>query len=172
VRPLEGFSMIRMFDVLLAAVAVGCAEAAVEDFGKRIHTRIVGFGLGPQREHPEAWGRYGQAVTEARMARVLWDETLRVVSDLATRSEKADVETAATLRMASPRICQVAREAVQIIVEGSGSSVFHLDNPLQRQQRDINFLKNHSYLHPDGAFVTGGAALLGVADPVDALLLV
>lgn len=172
VRPLEGFSMIRMFDVLLAAVAVGCAEAAVEDMAKRIHTRVVGFGLGPQREHPEAWGRYGQAVTEARMARLLWDETLRIVSGLAERGEKAAMETAAELRMASPRICQVARDAVQIVVEGSGSSIYHLDNPLQRQQRDINFLKNHSYLHPDGAFVTGGAALLGLADPVDGLLLI
>jgi alkylation response protein AidB-like acyl-CoA dehydrogenase len=172
VRPLEGFSMIRMFDVLLAAVAVGCAEAAVEDMAKRVHTRVVGFGLGPQREHPEAWGRYGQAFTEARMARLLWDETLRTVSGLAEREEKADVRTAAALRMASPRICQVARDAVQIVVEGSGSSVYHLDNPLQRQQRDINFLKNHSYLHPDGAFVTAGAALLGLADPVDGLLLI
>ncbi|MEV1292104.1 acyl-CoA dehydrogenase family protein [Pseudonocardia sp. NPDC049635] len=171
-RPLEGFSIIRMFDVLLAAVAVGCAEAAVEDFGRRIHTRVVGFGLGPQREHPEAWGRYGQAVTEARMARTLWDRSLQVVSDLADRGEKADVQTAAELRMASPRICQVARDAVQIVVEGSGSSVFHLDDPLQRQQRDINFLKNHSYLHPDGAFVPAGAALLGLAGPVDGLLLI
>lgn len=172
VRPLEGFSIIRMFDVLLAAVAVGCAEAAVEDFATRIHTRVVGFGLGPQREHPEAWGRYGRAVTEARMARVLWDETLRVVADLSARGETADLETAAELRMASPRICQVARDAVQIVVEGSGSSIFHLDHPLQRQQRDINFLKNHSYLHPDGAFVPAGAALLGLADPVDGLLLI
>lgn len=172
VRPLEGFSIIRMFDVLLAAVAVGCAEAAVEDMHERIQTRIVGFGLGPQRDHPEAWGRYGQAVTEARMARTLWDETLRVVTDLSDRGETADVETAATLRMASPRICQVARDAIEIVVEGSGSSVFHLDNPLQRQQRDVNFLKNHSYLHPDGAFVPAGAALLGVADPVDGLLLI
>jgi alkylation response protein AidB-like acyl-CoA dehydrogenase len=172
IRPLEGFSIIRMFDVLLAAVAVGCAEAALEDFHRRIQTRIVGFGLGPQREHPEAWGRYGQAVTETRMARLLWDETLRVVSDLSDRGQVAEVETAAKLRMASPRICQVARDAVTIIVEGSGSSIYHLDNPLQRQQRDINFLKNHSYLHPDGAFVPGGKALLGLADPVDGLLLI
>ncbi|SFN36721.1 Acyl-CoA dehydrogenase [Pseudonocardia ammonioxydans] len=172
VRPLEGFSIIRMFDVLLSAVAVGCAEAAVEDMHARIQTRIVGFGLGPQREHPEAWGRYGQALTEARMARTLWDETLRIVTDLSDRGEAADVETAAKLRMASPRICQVARDAIQIVVEGSGSSIFHLDNPLQRQQRDVNFLKNHSYLHPDGAFVPAGAALLGLADPVDGLLLI
>ncbi len=31
-------------------------------------------------------------------------------------------------------------------------------------------LKNHSYLHPDGAYVTAGAALLGLADPVDPLI--
>ncbi len=171
-RPLEGFSIIRMFDALLPGIAVGCAEAALEDFGKRIHTRVVGFGLGPQREHPEAWGRYGQAVTEVRMARLMWEDSVRIVAEWAGRGEKVPIETAALLRMASPRICQVARDAVQIIVEGSGSSVFHVDNPLQRQQRDINFLKNHSYLHPDGAFVPAGKALLGLADPVDFLMLV
>jgi GTP cyclohydrolase II len=169
-RPLEGFSIIRQFDVLLSACAIGAMEQAIDEFRDRILARTVGFGLGPQRQHPEAWGRYGQAVTEGRMARTLWDESLRIVGDLSEVKAKADVETAAYLRMASVRICQVARDAVQIVAEGSGSSVYHLDHPLQRQQRDINTLKNHSYLHPDGAYVTAGKALLGLADPVDALL--
>ena len=170
VRPLEGFALVRLFDVLLSAVAVGCAEAALVDFAQRIRTRVVGFGLGPQREHREAWGRYGQAATEVRVARLVWNESLRVIADLADRAEKADVATAAMVRMASPRICQIARDAIEIIAEGSGSSVYHLDNPLQRQQRDVTALKNHSYLHPDGAYVTAGAALLGLADPVDPLI--
>jgi GTP cyclohydrolase II len=169
-RPLEGFALVRLFDVLLSAVAVGCAEAALVDFAQRIHTRVVGFGLGPQREHREAWGRYGRAATEVRVARLVWDESLRVITGLADRGEKADVATAAMVRMASPRICQIARDAIEIIAEGSGSSVYHLDNSLQRQQRDVNVLKNHSYLHPDGAYVPAGAALLGLADPVDPLI--
>jgi alkylation response protein AidB-like acyl-CoA dehydrogenase len=170
VRPLEGFPLVRLFDVLLSAVAVGCAEAALADFSQRIHRRVVGFGLGPQREHREAWGRYGQAATEVRVARLVWDESLRVIAGLAERGEKPDAATAAMVRMASPRICQIARDAIEIIAEGSGSSVYHLDNPLQRQQRDVNVLKNHSYLHPDGAYVPAGAALLGLADPVDPLI--
>lgn len=170
-RPLEGFSMIRMFDVLLAAVAVGCAEAALADFRQRVLTRTVGFGLGPQREHPEAWVRYGDAVTRTRIARLVWDETHRVVTDLADRQEKATVEQAALLRMASPRICALARDAIQTMVEGAGSSVNHLESPFQRYQRDVDTLKSHSYLHWDGA-VTAGAALLGVTDEPDALLVV
>lgn len=172
VRPLEGFSIIRMFDVLLAAVAVGSAEAALQDFKQRILTREVGFGMGPQREHPEAWSRYGNAYTTVRMARLLWDETHRIVTEHAERNELPDLETACALRMASPRICQTARDAIQVIAEGSGSSVNHADNPLQRQMRDVDTLKSHSYLHWDGASVTAGAALLGVTETPDPLLVI
>jgi alkylation response protein AidB-like acyl-CoA dehydrogenase len=172
VRPLEGFSIIRMFDVLLAAVAVGSAEAALADFKERILTRIVGFGLGPQREHPEAWARYGDAVTRVRTARLLWDDTHRIVTGLADNREKATVEQAAILRLASPRICALARDAIQTMVEGAGSSIYHTDNTFQRYQRDVDTLKSHSYLHWDGAAVTAGGALLGVADPIDGLLLI
>lgn len=171
-RPLEGFSMIRMFDVLLAAVAVGSAEACLADYKQRILTRTVGFGLGPQREHPEAWVRYGDAVTRTRIARLVWDETHRVVTDLADRQEKATLEQAAVLRMASPRICALARDAIETMLDGAGSSVNELRSPFQRYKRDVDTLKSHSYLHWDGAAVTAGAALLGVTDTPDALLLV
>jgi 3-hydroxy-9,10-secoandrosta-1,3,5(10)-triene-9,17-dione monooxygenase len=171
-RPLEGFSMIRMFDVLLAAVAVGSAEACLKDYKERILTRTVGFGLGPQREHPEAWVRYGDAVTRTRTARLVWDETHRVVTELSEAREKASLEQACLLRMASPRICQLAREAIDTMLDGAGSSVNELRSPFQRYKRDVDTLKSHSYLHRDGAAVTAGAALLGVTDEPDPLLLV
>lgn len=171
-RPLEGFSMIRIFDVLLAAVAVGSAEACREDYKERILTRTVGFGLGPQREHREAWARYGDAVTRTRTARLLWDETHRVVTELSEARQKASLEQACLLRMASPRICQLAREAIDTMLDGAGSSVNELRSPFQRYKRDVDTLKSHSYLHWDGAAVTAGAALLGVTDEPDPLLLV
>lgn len=171
-RPLEGFSMIRMFDVLLAAVAVGSAEACLADYKERLLTRIVGFGLGPQREHREAWVRYGDAVTRTRTARLVWDESHRQVTELADAQQKASVEQACLLRMASPRICQLAREAIDTMLDGAGSSVNELRSPFQRYKRDVDTLKSHSYLHWDGAAVTAGAALLGVTDEPDALLLV
>jgi alkylation response protein AidB-like acyl-CoA dehydrogenase len=171
-RPLEGFSMIRMFDVLLAAVAVGSAEACLADYKQRILTRTVGFGLGPQREHREAWVRYGDAVTRTRTARLVWDETHRVVTELADAQAKASLEQACLLRMASPRICQLSREAIETMLDGAGSSVNELRSPFQRYKRDVDTLKSHSYLHWDGAAVTAGAALLGVTDEPDGLLLV
>lgn len=170
-RPLEGFSILRTFEVLLPAVAVGCAEAALADFKERVLTRMVGFGLGPQREHREAWVRYGDAVTRVRTARLLWDENLRIVAGLSDDRQKASVEQAAVLRMAASRICTLAREAIQTMVDGGGSSIYHLSSPFQRYQRDVDTLKSHNYLHWDGAAMTSGAALLGLADPVDPMLL-
>lgn len=170
-RPLEGFSILRTFEVLLPAVAIGCAEAALSDFKKRVLTRIVGFGLGPQREHREAWARYGDAVTRVRTARLLWDENHRIVTELSDSQQKASVEQAAMLRMAASRSCALAREAIQTMVDGGGSSIYQLDSSFQRNQRDVDTLKSHNYLHWDGAAVTSGAALLGLADPVDPMLL-
>lgn len=170
-RPLEGFSILRTFEVLLPAVAVGCAEAALADFKERVLTRMVGFGLGPQREHREAWVRYGDAVTRVRTARLLWDENLRIVAELSDNQQKASIEQAAVLRMAASRTCSLAREAIQTMVDGGGSSIYHVSNPFQRYQRDVDTLKSHNYLHWDGAAMTSGAALLGLADPVDPMLL-
>lgn len=170
-RPLEGFSILRTFEVLLPAVAIGCAEEALGDFKERVLTRTVGFGLGPQREHREAWARYGDAVTRVRTARLLWDESHRIVTELSDNQQKASVEQAAVLRMAASRTCALAREAIQTMVDGGGSSIYQLDSPFQRNQRDVDTLKSHNYLHWDGASVTSGAALLGLADPVDPMLL-
>lgn len=163
-------SIVRLFDVVLTAVAVGCAEAACEEFRNRVLTRMIGYGQGPQREHREAWGRYSDAVVRMRATRLLWDDLLGMVAGAAARGVRNTVEEGALVRLEGSRVCTMAREVLHVIADGSGSSVYHEGSALQRQIRDVDVLKSHATLHWDHASVTSGAALLGLADPPDPLV--
>jgi GTP cyclohydrolase II len=168
--PLLGFSPLKTFGILQPAVAVGAAEAALNLFRVRVGTRVVAFGQGPQRGHREAWARYARAASTVRLARLLLDDQVRIVEQVTETGAAPTVDDAALLRVGSAHAAELARDAVAIIMDGAGSSVHHLDQPLQRIQRDIDTLKSHSYLHWDGAATTAGSALLGHR-PLDPLLM-
>lgn len=170
--PLVGFSALRMFDVLLPGVPLGAAEGALAVFRERVRTREVGFHYGAQRDHPEAWARYGDAFVTVQSARLLWDESVRVCAELAAAGQRTGtLEENAAFRLRTSKIGLLARDAVATMIDGGGSSVHRLDHPLQRFQRDINVAKNHSYTHWDQSATTAGAALLGLEDvPVHYLL--
>ncbi|HEY6762277.1 MAG TPA: acyl-CoA dehydrogenase family protein [Baekduia sp.] len=160
----------RLFKVITNGVAVGIAEQAVADFRARILTRVVGYGQGPQREHREAWARYADAVIRLKTARLLWDDMVDMVARTAAPDVELTVEEGAMVRLAESRVPALAREAVQVVMDGSGSSVNHLDDPLQRQVRDLDTVKSHSTLHWDHAAVTAGATLLGIEGYADSLI--
>jgi alkylation response protein AidB-like acyl-CoA dehydrogenase len=159
-------SPLRIFDVVLPAVAVGAAEAALAFYKDNTHQRIVAFGVGPQIEHREAWSRYAEAWSWVDLAELLWRRSLALMEGvMASGQRTAPIEVAAPLRLASSRICRLARDGVQTMMDGGGSSVHHASHPLQRIQRDIDVLKSHNYLHWDGASTQAGHALLGLEPP-------
>jgi 3-hydroxy-9,10-secoandrosta-1,3,5(10)-triene-9,17-dione monooxygenase len=169
--PLANFSPLRTFDVILPSVPLGAAEGALAVFRERVRTREVAFHSGSQREHPEAWARYGDAHVTVQAARLLWDESVRVCAELArTGSRTGTHEQNAELRLRTSKVGLLSRDAVGVMIDGSGSSIHHLDHPLQRFQRDINVAKNHSYTHWDESATTAGSVLLGLDLPVHYLI--
>jgi alkylation response protein AidB-like acyl-CoA dehydrogenase len=164
--PLGPVSPLRIFDIVLPAVAVGAAQAALEFYKHNTHERIVAFGVGPQIEHREAWSRYAEAWSWVDLGELLWRRSLALMEDVqATGQRTPPLAAAASLRLASSRICRLARDGVQTMMDGGGSSVHHTSHPLQRIQRDIDVLKSHNYLHWDGASTQAGHALLGLEPP-------
>jgi GTP cyclohydrolase II len=169
--PLAAFSSLRTFDVVRPGVPLGAAEAALELFRERVRTRELAFHNGSQIDHPEAWARYGEAHVTVQAARLLWDESVRTCAALAAAGERTGThEQNAGFRLRTSKIGLLARDAVATMVDGGGSSVHHLDNPLQRHQRDINVAKNHSYTHWDESATSAGQVLLGVDRPVHYLI--
>jgi alkylation response protein AidB-like acyl-CoA dehydrogenase len=169
--PLANFSALRTFDVVLPAVPLGAAEGALEVFRERIRTRELAFHNGSQREHPEAWVRYSDAHVTVQSARLLWDESVRVCGQIAGSGARTGThEQNAQLRLRTSKVGLLSRDAVSIMVDGAGSSIHHLDHPLQRFQRDINVAKNHSYTHWDESATTAGSVLLGLELPVHYLI--
>lgn len=167
--PLLGFSPLRIFDVLFGSLAVGCAEGALGVFRELVLGRVVAFGVGPQREHPEAWSRFAGAASTTRLARLLWEASVETVARMSELGERPPLEEVAHLRLAASRVCLLARDAIATMCDGGGSSQHHLDHPLQRFRRDVDVLKSHSYLHWDWASTAAGRALLGL-EPVDRML--
>lgn len=163
-------SIVRTLDMVLTGVAVGSAEKGLEEFHDRILTRMIGFGQGPQREHREAWARYSEAAMQVKTSRLLWDDLVRLVVEMEQQGRGNTTEEGAEGRLATSKMCTIARDALLTIADGSGSTVLHLDSPLQRQIRDVITLKSHATLHWDHASVTSGSALLGLAETIDPLI--
>jgi len=164
-------SIVRLFDAVLTAATVGIVEAALDDFKNRVLTRTIGYGQGPQREHREAWARYSDAVVRTRTARLLWDDLLNTISEPVRTGIANTPEQGALVRLEASRVATLSREALNVIADGSGSSVHHESDPLQRGIRDIETIKSHATLHWDHAAVTSGSLLLGLADQVDPLII-
>jgi 3-hydroxy-9,10-secoandrosta-1,3,5(10)-triene-9,17-dione monooxygenase len=67
-------------------------------------------------------------------------------------------------------VVRLCRQAVSIVAEGSGASVYLLDSPLQRIQRDIEILKGHVVYDWDRAAQLAGKLELGIEPgPADML---
>jgi GTP cyclohydrolase II len=163
--PLDKVSQLRLSDIMLPSVSLGAAEAALALFKQKMHKRIIAFGGGPQIDHREAWSRFAEAFAYVRLARLMWDSNVDLLTEVIQSGGPAPLETAAILRLGGPRISRLARDAVLTIMDGAGSSVHHLSDPLQRIQRDIDVVKSHNYQHWDGASTQAGHALLGLDEP-------
>jgi GTP cyclohydrolase II len=163
--PLANVSPLRLFDVLLPAIALGAGDAAISLFLEKMKSRVVAFGMGRQIEHPEAWARFAEAWRLARLADLQWKHSVSLLAEVVDSGYAATLLVAAELRLSGPSVCRLVRDAVMQVMDGAGSSVHLLSDPLQRIQRDVDVVKSHNYLHWDGASTQVGYALLGLEQP-------
>jgi alkylation response protein AidB-like acyl-CoA dehydrogenase len=161
-EPFYAYPLSPVLSLMGATPAVGAAEACVDLFRERLATRVLAYSGGAkQGEQPASWVRLADAMITARTARVLWDDTIR---QLCTAGDaRADLTPAerGEVRLAAAHLVRLSRQAITIVCEGSGASVYFEDSPLQRFQRDIEVLKGHVVFDWDRTGELAGKLALG-----------
>jgi alkylation response protein AidB-like acyl-CoA dehydrogenase len=123
--PLYAFNA--MFFSNLAAVPIGAAQAAIDDFAELATTKLVFPAFTPMREEARAQ----QAVAEAEV----WD-TLQS-GNLPGERQRA------RYRLSAMNACRSARQAVDRLYEAAGSSAIYAVNPFDRALRDQLTISAH-----------------------------
>lgn len=147
-----------------AAYVLGGAEHALEIFHDEVAPRKRRpWGTGKAIDSPITHTTYGEAAHKIRTASLILEAEVREVVDAyAEEDGELSYEQRAYLNMDAVAAIHLCQEAVQILARMSGGSMHRVGNAMDRIQRDIEVLMNHS--SGDWAFHSeyAGRVLLGL----------
>lgn len=145
------------------AYVLGAAERAVEYFRTDIAPkRQRPWGTGALIESPIVQRNFAEARYEVETAAVLFDHQIKLLEDHYARGVEPDWDTRAYLNSSSVGLIHQAARAVQIVARMSGGSMHRSSNELDRAQRDVEVLLNHSSGDWDFHAESSGRVQLGL----------
>ena len=129
-----------------AAYVLGGAEHALEIFREDIVLRKKRpWGTGKAIDSPITHTAFGTAAHKIRTAALILEaEVHDVVDTYAEPGTDLTYDQRAYLNMDAVAAIHLCQEAVQILARMSGGSIHRFGHPLDRIQRDIEVLMNHS----------------------------
>ena len=168
-EPFLAYPYLQTVAITCSAVVLGMAEAAVELFGERIKTRVLAFsGEAKQVDQPFAQMRLGEVILRLRMARELWDATIRKLDEISGEGAGLNEDQRIDICGSCAIVVQTCRDLVNHLMNSAGGSSYFLDSPLQRIQRDVEVLKSHAFFDWDRVAQLRGKITLGIApNPTD-----
>jgi alkylation response protein AidB-like acyl-CoA dehydrogenase len=149
------------FNTLIASVPVlGAARGALQIFEDLIASRKRAGVL--QAEQPVAQVRLAKADLMIASAEVLIREAGRRAVMLGDLEDPQQATQRIQIRAQIAYAASLCRKASLDLMEGAGSSVHMLDQPLQRFVRDIGIMSAHQAYDVDVAYELHGRALVGL----------
>ena len=140
---LAGIPVPPVLALVAAAAALGAAEAAVEDFRRRIAGRVLAYTAGErQQDQPVTQARLGAAISELAATRARWDAAIERLAAV-TSSSGLGLDERMAMRLTAAATVRSSREIIAIVADGSGAGAYLAGSPLQRLQRDVEVLKGH-----------------------------
>ncbi|MBM3485950.1 MAG: hypothetical protein FJX67_04870 [Alphaproteobacteria bacterium] len=152
-----------LFAFVIAAPAVGIAEAAINAYRDRLVQRWNARMPSSQTEWPSSQSILGRAVARLDGAR---RQFLAVVAEFAHRYEAGETVPVADrvrMRMMAVEAVDVATRVVYDLFCDAGTGVALDGDPLQRAFRDIHVLRSHFVLTPAFAAENAGRVEFGLA---------
>lgn len=144
------------------AYVVGAAQRAVEIFGTEIAPRRKRiWSTGEMSDEITTWVRYAQAAHDVRIARLLAEDQCRQVVQRGEAGEDFPMDQRAMLNLDGTGAIVLAGEAVGLVARASGGSMHRLPSELDRIQRDVEVLLNHSTGDWDFVREYSGRVLMG-----------
>jgi alkylation response protein AidB-like acyl-CoA dehydrogenase len=133
--------------LVLAAVAVGGAEGAVEQFRQRVTQRVLRHQGRVQALDPAAQMDLAEAVVQTKSARLLLEDACEIVRVAGEQSTELTALELAELRVRKAHIVRVSTQAVDRLFAASGGGALQETSPLQRFWRDVHAIQAHAGLN-------------------------
>jgi len=149
--------------LLIAAVAVGIAQGAIDDLGELAAHKVPLLDHEPLAADPAFQIELATADTDVRACRAL----LAATADDVWASEALTMPQRARARATAVWVTSRAAAVVTAAHHAAGSTAVYAASPLHRRLRDVHTLTQH-FLVKRSTLTTAGAALAGreVAVPV------
>ena len=157
---LAGLPLLGLLALLASAPAVGAAQAALDLYRDRLAERVLAYTLGDRAaDQPLAQARLAAVASEVATMAAGWTAA---IDELATAAGGApDDLLRVRTRLAAAAAVRTSRRVIGAIGEGAGASVYALDHPIQRLQRDVETLKGHVVFDWDRTTELAGRVMLG-----------
>jgi alkylation response protein AidB-like acyl-CoA dehydrogenase len=158
-HPLDQRQLGARFGSEFAAVAIGIAQAALDDITDIARNKIPATSRSKLAQDPVAQYMTGQLATDLYMARTLVHQVAR--DDQASVPFGPPDDTATIIRRARlSRAASVAATVVEGAYSISGTTGLFESCPLQRRLRDVRAVTQHYMLSARSAFGPVGSAIL------------
>ncbi len=151
-----------LFPLILSGIALGIAEAAQAGYVGSIRERASKYSGARLAELQSTQIRIGNAGARIDLARgAMLAICAKAMAD-ARDGRVPDLETKMRYRRDTAFATLLCVEAVDMICAGTGAQALYLDNPLQRQFRDVHAVAAHIAFSMDAAAAAHGRAALGI----------
>ncbi|MDG2113787.1 MAG: acyl-CoA dehydrogenase family protein [Actinomycetota bacterium] len=170
-NPFVAYPLTPVLTLIAASPALGGAEAAVDHFRDYLKDRVLPYSAGvKQADQGAAQVRLAEARATVRAARLVWQDTIDQLCDAYDHGRVIEPADRGRFRLATAQVVKLSRQAVNIALEGAGASMYFLDSPMQRTQRDLETIKGHVVYDWDRAAQLAGKLELGFEPgPLDML---
>ena len=152
-----------VFAFVVAAPAVGLAEAAVEAYRHRLEVRTNARMPSMQTEWGASQARLGRARAQCDMARATVLENVNQLMDQLQHKKQVSEQDRVRYRMSMVEIVRICSKLIYELFCDAGTGVMMGGNELQRIFRDIHVLRSHFVILPEFAAENSGRMQLGLS---------
>jgi 3-hydroxy-9,10-secoandrosta-1,3,5(10)-triene-9,17-dione monooxygenase len=151
-----------------AAVCVGVAQAAIDEYMELLTTKHLWGPMSPQRSELGLFHRMlGEATAYVDTAEASLHQVARIWTQRAERSAETGVPVAdeddRRLILVEQQIIELASRAMELIFRSSGSSAANKGQRIERYFRDLNMVRTHITLQFERTWENVGRLRLGMA---------
>ena len=152
--------------LVLAAVAVGGAEGALETFRQRIAQRVLRHQGRVQALDPAAQMDLAEAAMQIQSARLLLEDACNTVRVAGEQSAELSGLQLAELRVRKAHVVRLCTQAIDRLFASSGGGALQETNPLQRFWRDVHAIQAHAGLNWSSHAQNYGSIAVGLGPTV------
>lgn len=162
-EPVVGYPLRPSLALFAASIAIGAAEQTVALFREQLGSRVLYATAGDTpAQRPRSQARLADAAVASHTATLLWRDGLNLLCTAGDARRRLDVEERSWIRLLASKAVLAARDAIAMVGDGAGASIYYDSSPIQRFQRDVEMMKGHFVFDADRATVGYGQAALGL----------